>query len=161
MDRFVIRNFKPAVSTEASEAIQSRNSVKLLEKIDERKSIGQAQQGKSFKNEHSSSSEGVPYTEQTKEFERLDSSNSTAAAHSSSSDERSSCQPRRFVFQKLPSVKGANRKKVRCSVCFRNIETAKIYASNGKVPEICQELGAVSLSRTLDSHLTSKVNVEF
>ena len=32
------------------------------------------------------------------------------------------------VFQKLPSVKGANRKLVRCSVCYRNIETAKIYA---------------------------------
>ena len=30
----------------------------------------------------------------------------------------------------------------------------------GKVPEICQELGAVSRSRTLDSHLTSKVYVE-
>ena len=66
MDRFVIRNFKPAVSTEPSEAIQSSNSVKLLEKIEEGKSIGQAQQGKSFKNEHSSSSEGVSYTEQQK-----------------------------------------------------------------------------------------------
>ena len=49
MDRFVIRNFKPAVSTEPNEAIQSSNSAKLLEKIDERKSIGQAQQGKCFK----------------------------------------------------------------------------------------------------------------
>ena len=57
-------------------------------------------------------------------------------------------------------MKGANRKKVRCSVCFRNIETAKIYAPKGKLPEICQELGAVSRSRTFDSHLTSKVHIE-
>ena len=155
MDRFVIRNFKPPISTEPSEAIQSSNSAKLLEKIDEGKRIGQAQQGKSFKNEHSSSSEGVPYTEQTKEFERLDRSNSTTAAHSSFSDERSSCLPIRAVFQKLSSVKGANRKKVRCSVCFRSIETAKIYAPKGKVPKICQELGAVSRSRTLDSRQIS------
>jgi len=90
MDRFVIRNFKPAVSTEPSEAIQSSNSAKLLEKIDEGKSIGQARQGKSFKDEHSSSSEGVPYMEQTKELEKLDGSNSTTSAHSSLSDERSS-----------------------------------------------------------------------
>ena len=132
MDRFEIQNFKPAVSTEPSEAIQSSNSTKLLKKIDEGNSIGQAQQGKSFKNEHSSSSEGVPYTEQTKEFERLDSSNSTNAAHSSFSDERSSCQPRRAVFRKLASVKGANREKVRCSVCFRNIETAKNLCTKRK-----------------------------
>ena len=37
---------------------------------------------------------------------------------------------------------------------------AKIYAPKGKVPEICQELGAVSRTGTLDSHLTSKVHVE-
>ena len=123
MDRFVIRNVKPAVPTESSEAIQTSNSAKLLDKVDEGKWIGQAQQGKSFKNEHSSSREGVPYTEQTKEFERLDSPNSTAAAHSSISDERSSCQPRRAVFQELPSVKGANWKKVQCCVCFRKIES--------------------------------------
>ena len=77
MDRFVIRKFQPAVSTEPRESIQSSNSAKLSEKIDEGKSIGQAQQGKCFKNENSSSSEGIPYTEQTKEFERLDSSSST------------------------------------------------------------------------------------
>ena len=64
------------------------------------------------------------------------------------------------VFQKLPSVKGANRKLVRCSVCYRNIETAKIYAPKGKVPDICQELGVVSRARILDNHLQSKVHVE-
>ena len=64
------------------------------------------------------------------------------------------------VFQKLPSVKGANRKLVRCSVCYRNIETAKIYAPKGKVPDLCQELGVVSRARILDNHLQSKVHVE-
>ena len=64
------------------------------------------------------------------------------------------------VFQKLPSVKGANRKLVSCSVCYRNIETAKIYAPKGKVPDICQELGLVSRARILDNHLQSKVHVE-
>ena len=64
------------------------------------------------------------------------------------------------VFQKLPSVKGADRKLVRCSVCHRNIETAKIYAPKGNVPDICQELGVVSRARILDNHLQSKVHVE-
>ena len=64
------------------------------------------------------------------------------------------------VFQKLPSVKGANRKLVRCSVCYRKMETAKIYAPKGKVPDICQELGVVSRARILDNHLQSKVHVE-
>ena len=138
MDRFLIRKVKLDASTVPANIQEEETSEK-----------GNGEEKSARENP-----EGEPVSEAGTSTEQQDKLNNAEQMKTRKQEQVN-------VFQKLPSVKGANRKLVRCSVCYRNIETAKIYAPKGKVSDICQELGVVSRARILDNHLQSSARGVF
>ena len=57
-------------------------------------------------------------------------------------------------------TRGPGRNYVRCDVCFRFPNTVKIFAPNGRVPNICSENGIIPRKTHIDNHVKSVVHKE-
>ena len=91
-------------------------------------------------------------------------SNSTCSTDNSNSlDKTDKCEASKKSDSnpiKKITLRGPGRKHVRCDVCFRNPNTVKIFAPNGRVPKICSENGIIPRKTNIDSHLRSVVHKE-